>query len=190
MFSARGRDQGLLRGWDSTNRTIPAILRTIQYQRGVWSMKKILFVCHGNICRSPMAEYVMKDLVKKAGLEDQFQIASAATSREEIGNPVYPPARRKLAEHGISCGGHAACQLRNSDYEEYDLLIGMDQENLRNMYRICGGDFNDKMHLLMEYAGRPEQEVADPWYTDDFDATWRDVLEGCQGLLDDLMYRG
>ena len=98
-----------------------------------------------------MAEYVMKDLVKKAGLEDQFQIASAATSREEIGNPVYPPARRKLAEHGISCGGHAARQLRNSDYEEYDLLIGMDRANLRNMHHICGGDFNDKMHLLMEY---------------------------------------
>ena len=153
-------------------------------------MKKILFVCHGNICRSPMAEYVMKDLVKKAGLEDEFQIASAATSREEIGNPVYPPARRKLAEHGISCGGHAARQLRNSDYEEYDLLIGMDKANLRNMYHICGGDFNDKMHLLMEFAGCPEQEVADPWYTDDFDATWRDVLVGCQGLLDYLECRG
>lgn len=153
-------------------------------------MKKILFVCHGNICRSPMAEYIMKDLVKKAGLEDQFQIASAATSREEIGNPVYPPARRKLAEHGISCDGHAARQLRNSDYEEYDLLIGMDRANLRNMYHICGGDFNDKMHLLMEYVGRPEQEVADPWYTDDFDATWRDVLAGCQGLLDHLKCGG
>ena len=153
-------------------------------------MKKILFVCHGNICRSPMAEYVMKDLVKKAGLEDEFQIASAATSREEIGNLVYPPARRKLAEHGISCGGHAARQLRNSDYEEYDLLIGMDKANLRNMYRICGGDFNDKMHLLMEYAGRPGQEVADPWYTDDFDTTWRDVLAGCQGLLQELSEQG
>ena len=149
-------------------------------------MKKILFVCHGNICRSPMAEYVMKDLVKKAGLEAEFQIASAATSREEIGNPVYPPARRKLAEHGISCEGHAARQLRNRDYEEYDLLIGMDKANLHNMFRICGGDFNNKMHLLMEYAGHPEQEVADPWYTDDFDAAWRDVLAGCQGLLQDL----
>ena len=135
-----------------------------------------------------MAEYVMKDLVKQAGLEDEFQIASAATSREEIGTPVYPPARRKLAEHGISCDGHVARQLRNSDYEEYDLLIGMDRANLRNMYRICGGDFNDKMHLLMEYAGRPGQEVADPWYTGDFDTTWRDVLEGYQGLLDHLKY--
>ena len=137
-----------------------------------------------------MAEYIMKDLVKKAGLEDRFQIASAATSREEIGNPVYPPARRKLAEHGIPCDGHAARQLRNRDYEEYDLLIGMDKANLRNMYRICGGDFSDKMYLLMEYAGHPEQEVADPWYTGDFDTTWRDVLVGCQGLLDDLLKKG
>ena len=149
-------------------------------------MKKILFVCHGNICRSPMAEYVMKDLVKKAGLEAEFQIASAATSREEIGNPVYPPARRKLAEHGISCEGHAARQLCSRDYEEYDLLIGMDKANLHNMFRICGGDFNNKMHLLLEYAGRPDQEVMDPWYTGDFDSTWQDVLEGCQGLLKEL----
>ena len=132
-------------------------------------MKKILFICHGNICQSPMAEYVMKGLVRKAGLESQFQIASAATSREEIGNPVYPPAQRKLAEHGIGCSCHAARQLVNSDYEEYDLLIGMDRANLRDMYRICG------------------QEVADPWYTDNFEATWRDVSDGCQGLLDHLM---
>lgn len=146
-------------------------------------MKKILFICHGNICRSPMAEYVMKDLVKQAGLESQFHIESAATSREEIGNPVYPPARRKLAEHGISCESHAARQLQNNDYEEYDLLIGMDRANLRDTYRICGGDFADKMHLLLDYTDRPGQEVADPWYTDDFEATWRDVLEGCRGLL-------
>ena len=130
-----------------------------------------------------MAEYVMKDLVKKAGLESQFRIASAATSREEIGNPVYPPAQRKLAEHGISCDGHAARQLTNRDYEDYDLLIGMDRANLRDMYRICGGDFADKMHLLLDYTDRPGQEVADPWYTDDFEATWWDVLEGCRGLL-------
>ena len=146
-------------------------------------MKKILFICHGNICRSPMAEYVMKDLVRKAGLESQFQITSAATSREEIGNPIYPPARRKLAEHGISCDGHAARQLTNRDYEDYDLLIGMERANLRDMYRICGGDFADKMHLLLDYTDRPGQEVADPWYTDDFEATWWDVLEGCRGLL-------
>jgi protein-tyrosine phosphatase len=130
-----------------------------------------------------MAEFVMKDLVKKANLEDQFHIESAATSTEEIGNPVYPPARRKLAEHGIDCAGKRALQLKNRDYDEYDLLIGMDKANLRNMYRICGGDFADKIHLLMEYTDRPDAEVADPWYTGDFDATWRDVLDGCQGLL-------
>lgn len=145
-------------------------------------MTKILFLCHGNICRSPMAEFVMKDIVKKAGLEQDFQIESAATSTEEIGNPVYPPVRRKLAEHGIECSGKTARQLRNSDYEEFDLLIGMDRANLRSMYRICGGDFADKMHLLMDFTDRPG-EVADPWYTDDFGATWRDVEEGCQGLL-------
>ena len=145
-------------------------------------MKKILFVCHGNICRSPMAEYVMKDLVRKAGLESQFHIESSATSREEIGNPVYPPARRKLAEHGISCEGHAACQLTAQDYEEYDLLIGMEGANLKNMQRICGGDPAGKMHRLLDYTDRPG-DVADPWYTGDFEATWRDVSTGCQGLL-------
>lgn len=144
-------------------------------------MKMILFICHGNICRSPMAEFVMKDLVKKAGLASQFHIESAATSREEIGNPVYPPARRKLAEHGISCEGHAARQLTNRDYDEYDLLIGMDQANLRDMYRICGGDYVGKMSLLMDHTAHPGN-VADPWYTEDFEATWQDVLDGCQGL--------
>ena len=146
-------------------------------------MRKILFICHGNICRSPMAEFVMKDLVKQAGQEARFFIASAATSTEEIGNPVYPPARRKLAEHGISCAGKTARQLRREDYEAYDLLIGMDRANLRNIRRICGGDPEGKLHLLLEYAGRPEQEVADPWYTGDFEATWRDVQAGCQGIL-------
>ena len=146
-------------------------------------MVKLLFVCHGNICRSPMAEFVMKDLVEKAGLEKNFHIESAATSTEEIGNPVYPPARSKLAEHGISCGGHAARQLTRSDYGAYDLLIGMDRANLRNMERICGGDPDGKIHLLLEYADRPGQEVADPWYTGDFEATWQDVLAGCTGLL-------
>lgn len=133
-----------------------------------------------------MAEFVMKDLVRKAGLENQFQIASAATSTEEIGNPVYPPARRKLAEHGISCAGKTARQLTRADYGAYDLLIGMDQANLRNMRRICGGDPEGKIHLLLEYADRPGQEVADPWYTGDFEATWQDVLAGCQGLLASL----
>ena len=149
-------------------------------------MTKILFICHGNICRSPMAEFVMKDLVKKAGLASQFHIESAATSREEIGNPVYPPARHKLAEHGISCEGHAARQLTNRDYDEYDLLIGMDQANLRDMYRICGGDYVGKMSLLMDHTAHPGN-VADPWYTEDFEATWQDVLEGCQGLLKEFM---
>ena len=133
-----------------------------------------------------MAEFVMKDLVKKAGLTSQFQIASAATSREEIGNPVYPPARRKLAEHGSSCAGKTARQLTRADYGAYDLLIGMDQANLRNMRRICGGDPEGKIHLLLEYADRSGQEVADPWYTGDFEATWQDVLAGCQGLLASL----
>ena len=151
-------------------------------------MKKILFVCHGSICRSPMAEFVMKELVKKAGLASQFQIESAATSREEIGNPVYPPVRRKLAEHGISCDGHVARQLTNADYEKYDLLIGMDRANLRDMYHICGGDPDGKLRLLMDYTDRPD-DVADPWYTGDFESTWQDVLAGCQGLLRELTAR-
>ena len=145
-------------------------------------MTKILFICLGNICRSPMAEFVMKELVKKTGLASQFHIESAATSREEIGSPVYPPARRKLAEHGISCEGHAARQLTAQDYEEYDLLIGMEGANLKNMQRICGGDPAGKMHRLLDYTDRPS-DVADPWYTGNFEATWRDVSTGCQGLL-------
>ena len=152
-------------------------------------MIKILFVCHGNICRSPMAEFVMKDLVQKAGLDGQFAIASAATSTEEIGNPVYPPARRKLAEHGIRCDGKRARQLRRDDYTRYDLLIGMDRANVRNMERICGGDPEGKLHLLLEYTARPG-EVADPWYTGDFQATWEDVEAGCTGLLQSLLDSG
>jgi protein-tyrosine phosphatase len=144
--------------------------------------KKILFVCHGNICRSPMAEFVMKDLVRKAGREDEFEIASAATSTEEIGNEVYPPARRKLAEHGIGCKGKTARQMTRQDYAHYDLLIGMDSWNIRNMLRICGSDPEGKIQMLMDYTRRPG-DVADPWYTGDFEATWRDVLEGCQCLL-------
>ena len=149
-------------------------------------MIKILFVCHGNICRSPMAEFIMKDLVRKAGLTDQVEISSVATRAEELGNPVYPMARRMLAEHGIDCSGKTARQLKNRDYEKYDLLIGMDHANIRNMYRICGGDFADKMHLLMDYTAHPG-EVADPWYTRDFDTAWRDLLDGCRGLLDYLI---
>lgn len=145
-------------------------------------MTRILFICHGNICRSPMAEFVMKDLVQKAGLAEAFEIASAATSTEETGNPVYPPARRKLAEHGVGCAGKTARQLRAGDYARYDFLVGMDGANLRNMRRICGGDPEGKLSLLLDFTDRPG-DVADPWYTGDFDATWRDVLEGCRGLL-------
>ena len=145
-------------------------------------MIKILFVCHGNICRSPMAEFVMKDLVRKAGRAEEFSIASAATSTEEIGNPVYPPARRMMAAHGIDCTGKTARQLRKADYAQYDYLIGMDQANFRNMQRMCGGDPDGKIHLLLDFTDRPGQ-VADPWYTGDFQATWEDVLEGCEGLL-------
>ena len=146
-------------------------------------MTRILFVCHGNICRSPMAEFVMKDLVQKAGLADQFYIESAATSTEEIGNEVYPPAKRKLAEHGIGCKGKKARQMRDNDYSRFDLLIGMDEWNIRNMTRICGGDPEGKIHKLLNYTKR-KGDVADPWYTGNFEATWQDVTEGCQCLLD------
>ena len=149
-------------------------------------MIKILFICHGNICRSPMAEFVMKDLVKKAGMEAEFEIASAATSTEEIGNPVYPPARRMLNAHGIDCSGKTARQMTCADYERYDWLIGMDRANYRNMHRICGGDPEGKIHLLLDFTDRGG-EVADPWYTGNFDATWRDAQDGCRGLLQRLM---
>ena len=146
---------------------------------------KILFICHGNICRSPMAEYVMKDMVEKAGLAQHFEIASAATSTEEIGNGVYPPARRKLAEHGISCSGKTARQLQRDDYARWDYLVGMDEANRRNMNRICGGDPEGKISLLLDHTPRP-REVADPWYTGDFERTWQDVLEGCTALLAEI----
>ena len=133
-----------------------------------------------------MAEFIMKKLVADAGLSEMFEIASAATSTEEIGNPVYPPARRKLAEHGIACDGKTARQLTRRDYDYYDLLIGMDRYNIRNMERMCGGDHDDKIHMLMEYAGNARQDVADPWYTGDFNATWRDCMNGCRGLLERL----
>ena len=148
-------------------------------------MTRILFICLGNICRSPMAEFVMKDMVKRAGAADQFEIASAATSREEVGNPVYSPARQKLAEHGISCKGKTARQLCAEDYSYYDLLIGMEKANLRSMQRICGGDPEGKMHLLLDGTANPH-DVADPWYTGDFDAAWRDIEIGCRSLLEKL----
>jgi len=146
-------------------------------------MKRILFICHGNICRSPMAEFVLKDMVRKRGLEERFEIASAATSREEIGNHVYPPARSKLAEHGISCSGHHARQMTKADYDHYDMIICMDDNNKRNIMRMTGGDPDNKISLLLDFTDRSGQQVADPWYTGNFDATWRDVTEGCEGLL-------
>lgn len=130
-------------------------------------MKKILFVCHGNICRSPMAEFVMKDLVEKAGISAQFEISSAATSTEEIGNPVYSPARRKLAEHVICCAGKTARQMTRRDYETYDYFIAMDRNNLRNMVRFVGSDPEHKASMLMDHTSRPG-DVADPWYTGGF----------------------
>ena len=161
---------------------------------GLWRVMKkkicILFVCHGNICRSPMAEFVLKDMVRKRGAERKFHIESRATSSEEIwggrGNPVYPPARRILAEHGMSCEGKEAQRLTKADYAEYDYIIGMDQENMRWMHRMLGGDPDGKLSLLMDYTDRP-RSVADPWYTGDFETTWRDVVEGCEGLLDKLL---
>ena len=152
-------------------------------------MIKILFVCLGNICRSPMAEFIMKDLVEKEGVADQFEIASAATSTWEIGNPVYTPARAMLSRHGICCDGKTARQMTKQDYRTYDLIIGMDQSNYRDMREIAGGDPQGKLRLLMDYTDRPG-DVADPWYTRNFEDTWRDVNEGCSGILDALRREG
>lgn len=161
-------------------------------------MIKILFVCHGNICRSPMAEYVMKHLVEsraddlsKVGLSaSDFEIASAATSTEEIGNPVYPPARRMLNSHGINCDGHAARQMTSRDYEYYDYIVLMDRNNLRNLrWNLKPEQLKDdakKISMMMDWTCRPG-DVADPWYTGNFEATWRDVNEGCEGLLNEIM---
>ena len=149
---------------------------------------KVLFICHGNICRSPMAEFVLKDMVKKLNIEDQFYIASAATSTEEIyrgiGNPVYPPARAELAKHGISCEGKFAVQLQASDYDKYDYLIGMDNANIRNI-QIMTGHKGGKIKMLLQYAGM-EKEVADPWYTGNFSETYNDIVKGCGAFLDFL----
>ncbi len=154
-------------------------------------MIKILFVCHGNICRSPMAEFIMKDLISKHNLSQHFKIASAATSTEEIwngvGNPVYPPAKAKLAEHGIDCGGKRAVQLVRADYDKYDYLIGMDSANIRNMNRMLGGDPEGKIFKLLSFADS-ERDIADPWYSGDFDTAYADITEGCEGLLHILLY--
>ena len=145
-------------------------------------MTKILFVCHGSICRSPMAEFIFGDLVKKANLEASFQIESAAVSREELGNPVYPPARRVLAAHGIFCGSHRARQITKGDYAAFDYLIGMDRENLSGMRRVFGADPEGKLRLLLDFTDAP-RNVADPWYTGDFEAGWADIESGCRALL-------
>lgn len=150
-------------------------------------MTGILFVCHGNICRSPMAEFIMKDMAGKAGLSDSFEIASAAVSREEIGNPVYPPARRKLAEHGISCEGKIARQMTKSDYGRYDMIICMDAWNVRNALRITGGDQDRKISLLLDFTDRAGEDISDPWYTGDFDEAFSDIRLGCEGLLRHLL---
>jgi len=148
-------------------------------------MKKILFICHGNICRSPMAEVIMKHMVKEAGLADCFHIESAATSREEIGNPIYPPAQRVLAAHGMGDKNKRARQMTMADYREYDHLIPMERYNILNMQRITGGDPDGKVHLLMSFAGRDE-DIADPWYTGDFEGVFRQISEGCRCLLERL----
>lgn len=145
-------------------------------------MIKILFVCHGNICRSPMAEFVMKDLLKKHGLSDAVRVASAATSAEELGNPVHCGTRQKLSQAGIRCEGKTARRLTRADYDEYDWLIGMDDFNLRNMRALLGGDPDHKIVKLLSFCGTGE-DIADPWYTGNFDETYRDVLRGCEGLL-------
>lgn len=145
-------------------------------------MIKILFVCHGNICRSPMAEFVLRDMVQKQGIADQFIIASAATSTEEIGNPVHSGTRRKLKEFGISTEGKTAVQLKKKDYMYYDYLLGMDKRNIQNILRIVREDQGSKVHLLLEYASNT-RDIADPWYTGDFNQTYDDIKEGCEGFL-------
>lgn len=151
-------------------------------------MLRIMFVCHGNICRSPIAEFILKDLAEKAGISDRLYICSSATSTEEIfcgrGNPVYPPAKEELRRHGIGCEHKRAVQLDASDYEKYDLFIGMDGANIRNMVRILGGDPDGKIRKMLDYAGGGD--VADPWYSGRFDITYSDILRGCKGLLEEI----
>lgn len=152
-------------------------------------MIKVLFICHGNICRSTMAQYVMQYLVDNADLSDSFYIDSAATSREEIGNPVHYGTRGKLREVGIPCGDHRARQLRREEYRDFDYIIGMDSWNIKNILRILGGDPDGKVSKLLDFTDRRGQDIADPWYTGDFDATYRDVKEGCEALMNECLLR-
>ena len=149
-------------------------------------MTRILFVCLGNICRSPMAEFIFRDLVEKRGLGAEFFVASAGTSSEELGNPVYPPARKKLLEHGIDPSGKRAVQLKPEDGTQYDWIIGMELRNLNSIHRIIGFHPSCQVKKLMEFTSRPQADIADPWWTEDFDRAYEDILEGCQGLLDFL----
>ena len=152
-------------------------------------MISILFICHGNICRSPMAEFLLKDMVQKRNLSARFHIASAATSTEEIGNRVHYGTRRKLAQYGISVAGKTAVRMKKQDYDSYDYLIGMDDANIRNMIRIAGGDPDHKICKLLEFAGST-RDIADPWYTGNFDETYDDILEGCEAFMDRLQREG
>lgn len=145
-------------------------------------MIRILFVCHGNICRSPMAEYIMKDMLKKRGLESRFMISSAGTSSEEMYNPVYPPARKRLSQAHIDCAGHRARQLKRSEYGDWDMIIGMDEWNMKNMLRLFGSDPEGKIFRLMSFAGH-DRDVSDPWYSGDFETAFNDIYEGCEGLI-------
>ena len=149
-------------------------------------MIRIMFVCHGNICRSPMAEFIMRDMLSKEGISDNVSVSSSATSTEEIwngvGNPVYPPAKAELAKHGLSCGGKRAVQIKKSDYDEYDMFVAMDTNNVRNMMRILGSDPDNKIYKLMNFTSRPG-DVADPWYSENFEITYRDICDGCRGLI-------
>lgn len=153
-------------------------------------MKRIMFVCHGNICRSPMAEFIFKKMVKENGVEQEFEISSSATSTEEIwrgvGNPVYPPAKRELLKHGITCDGKRAVQLKVEDYENYDLFVCMDSANVRNATRILNGDKQNKVVKLLSFAGK-DADVSDPWYTDRFDVAYADIYEGCKALCEKLL---
>lgn len=145
--------------------------------------KRILFICHGSICRSPMAMFIMRDMVKKIGVAEDFVIDAAATSTEEIGNPVYPPAKRKLNSEGINCDGHHARQLRKEDYKNYDYLIGMDSMNIRNINRIIGSDPENKVYRLLDFVDEDGADIKDPWYTDDFDTCYDEILEGVEALV-------